>query len=44
LALALKTATLAAFLVGVWAFRVIEPSEFATLRAMVRQRIRPLEG
>ena len=26
---ALKTATLAAFLVGVWAFRVIEPSEFA---------------
>jgi O-antigen/teichoic acid export membrane protein len=44
LALALKTATLAAFLVGVWAFRVIEPSEFATLRAMVRQRVRPLQG
>jgi O-antigen/teichoic acid export membrane protein len=44
LALVLKTATLAVFLVGVWALRVIEPSEFATLRAMVRQRLRPLEG
>jgi O-antigen/teichoic acid export membrane protein len=44
LALTLKTAALAVFVLGVWALRVIQPNELSSLRSMARERLRPTSG
>ena len=43
LSLAVKTGALAAFVVGVWALRVVAPSEVAAIWSMARERVRPTQ-
>ncbi len=43
LSLAVKTAALAAFVIGVWALRVVAPSEVAAIWSMARERVRPTQ-